>query len=119
MSGDCNGELTRVDPTTIITHADQSDAAALDIDLDTMGSGVQAVFNELFDYGCWALDDLACGDLVDELTGKNSNHIPSRESELRAPALSVTGEPSGRRAHVSCVRSNACNCAAANLREAR
>src|SRR5947207_8489754 len=78
MSGDRDGQLRGGNSAAVIAHADQTNATALNIDFDAVGAGVQDVFNELFDDGGGALDDLACGDLVYELTGKDTNRHRAR-----------------------------------------
>ena len=48
----------------VIAHAQQLDAALLDIDVDSLGAGVEAVFQQFLDHRCRALDHLTSGDLV-------------------------------------------------------
>ena len=48
----------------IVGDADELAAAGFDFDADAGGAGVERVFQELFDDGCGAFDDLAGGDLV-------------------------------------------------------
>ena len=40
-----------------------------DVDGDLAGAGVEAVLDQFLDDGCGALDDLAGGDLVDQVIG--------------------------------------------------
>ena len=81
MPGDRDRQLLRGNSAAIIAHADQTNATALDIDLDAVCAGVQAVFNQLLDDGGGTLDDLACGDLVDELAGEDTDGH-RRESDV-------------------------------------
>ena len=67
VAGERQGQLVGGDAAAVVAHADQADAAALDVDLDAAGAGVQAVLDELLDDGGRALDHFAGGDLVDEL----------------------------------------------------
>ncbi len=48
----------------VIAHAQQLDAALLDIDVNTLGAGVEAVFQQLLDHRSRALNHLTSGDLV-------------------------------------------------------
>ena len=48
----------------VVGDADEFAAAGFDLDADAGGSGVEGVFEELFDDGGGALDDFAGGDLV-------------------------------------------------------
>jgi hypothetical protein len=68
-----NRQLVSSDAPAIVTHPYQSNAAALDIDLNAVRTGIQAVFDEFLDDRSRPLDHLACGDLVDELTGENAD----------------------------------------------
>jgi hypothetical protein len=84
------GDFTRCHADAIIAHADQPDAAALDVDLDTAGAGVEAVLHQFLDHRSRALNDFAGSDLVDEFVRKDPNrHVresmpdPARESLRR------------------------------------
>ena len=59
-------KLTGRDAVTVVANPDQADAAVLDVDGEAPRAGVEGVLDELLDYGCRALDDLARSDLVDE-----------------------------------------------------
>src|SRR5690606_37180490 len=61
------------DATTVVTHAQQLDPALLDIDVDTPGAGVQAVFQQFLGHRCRALDHLASGDLVGQPRAEQLN----------------------------------------------
>ena len=54
------------DAAAVVAHAQQADAAALDVDLDAARAGIQRVLDQFLDHGRRALDHLAGGDLVDE-----------------------------------------------------
>ena len=55
----------------VVGDADELAAAGFDVDADAGGAGVEGVFEELFDDGGGALDDLAGGDLVGDLIGED------------------------------------------------
>ncbi len=48
----------------VITHTQQLDAALLDIDIDALGAGVEAVFQQLLDHRSRAFNHLTGGNLV-------------------------------------------------------
>src|SRR6202043_2886361 len=66
-------QLAGRDTAAVVAHPYQSDAAPLDVDLDTRGSSVQRVLGELLDDRGRPFDHLAGGDLVDEFAGKNTD----------------------------------------------
>ncbi len=78
MAGHGKRQVLWENSTAVVTHADQPRAATLDHDVDVGGAGVEAILHELLHHGRRALDDLACGDLVYELGGKDvdSGHAP-------------------------------------------
>jgi hypothetical protein len=63
-------ELCLVDTLTIIANTNELLTARHDVDLHSLCASVKAVLNQFLDYGCRALHDLACGDLIDQVTGK-------------------------------------------------
>jgi hypothetical protein len=73
MPGYRDWQLISRDATSIVTHPYQTNATALDIDLDATRASIQAVLDELLDDGRRPLDDLACGDLVNELAGEDTD----------------------------------------------
>ena len=66
-------DIVLVHALTVVDDPDKTGAAALDLDLDPVGPGVQAVFQQLLDHGGGALDDLACGDAVGQMFGKDAD----------------------------------------------
>ena len=62
-----SGSSAAAMPRAVVAHAHQADAAALDVDLDALRAGVEAVFDQFLDDRGRPLDHLAGGDLVDEL----------------------------------------------------
>ena len=60
-------ELGDGDSAAVVANAREAHATRLDFDFDTLRTGVEAVFNQLLDDGCGALDDLAGSDLIDEV----------------------------------------------------
>ncbi len=66
MPADRDRQLLLGNAAAIVAHAQQLDAAALDVDLDAVRTGVEAVLDELLDDRSRPLDHLAGGDLIDE-----------------------------------------------------
>ena len=60
-------QFVPVDTGTIVAHADQLRAACSDVDVDIVGTGVEAVLDEFLDDGRGPLDDFAGSDLVDQV----------------------------------------------------
>ncbi len=73
MPGKCDRQLLGGNAAAIVAHPDQSDTAALDVDLNATRAGIEAVLDELLDDRCRPLDHLAGGDLIDELTRQDLN----------------------------------------------
>ena len=57
----------------VVGDADELAASGFDLDADAGGSGVERVFEELFDDGGGALDDFAGGDLVGHEVGEDAD----------------------------------------------
>jgi len=57
----------------IVTHPQQLDPGLLDVHVDTLGAGVQAVFQQLFNHRCRALNHLARGNLVGQARAEQLN----------------------------------------------
>ena len=51
----------------VVAHAREPHAARFDFHLDALRAGVEAVLHQLLDDGSRPLDDLAGGDLIDEV----------------------------------------------------
>ena len=60
-------------PAAVVADEQALDAAAVDLDLDPRGAGVERVLDELLDDRGRPLDDLAGGDPVDHLSGEAAN----------------------------------------------
>jgi len=58
---------------SIVGHAHEVGAAALDLNEDAPRAGVDRILDEFLDHARWSLDDLARGDLVDELGGQHAD----------------------------------------------
>ncbi len=58
------------DALAVVTHAQQFDTAAFQLHCNVRRTGVQAVFQQLFQGRSGALDDLSGGDLIDEQVGQ-------------------------------------------------
>ncbi len=69
----------------VVGDADELAAAGFDLDADAGGSGVEGVFEEFFDDGGGALDDLAGGDLVRHEVGEDAD--AAHDSIVRGSAL--------------------------------
>ena len=67
MRRDRERQIVGLDAAAVVAHADQPRAAGFDVDLDAPRAGVETVLDEFLDDGRRPLDDLAGGDLVDEL----------------------------------------------------
>ena len=84
VAGECQGQLRCADPAPVIAHPNEAHAAALDVDLDSRGARIEGVLNQLLDDRGRPLDDLAGGDLVNELAGKHANgHRPGSVQAIR------------------------------------
>src|SRR5689334_11776317 len=59
--------------TAVIGDLDEFFASGFDLNFDAGGTGVQRVFQEFFDHGGRALDDLSSGDFVGNGFGKDVN----------------------------------------------
>ena len=64
---------SRIHAVAVVGDADELAAAGFDFDADARGAGVERVFEEFFDHGGRAVDDLAGGDLVGDLVGENAD----------------------------------------------
>lgn len=60
-------QLVGRDAAAIVADRDERDAALLGRDLDAARTGVEGVLDQFLGEGCGAFDDLAGGDLVDEV----------------------------------------------------
>jgi hypothetical protein len=54
----------------VVDDANEFAAASFDLDTNAGGSGVEGVFEELFDYGCGAFDHFTSSDLIGDLIGE-------------------------------------------------
>ena len=63
-------EVVAGHPRPVVGHADELAPRVLQLHGDGARAGVDGVFHQLLDHGGRALDDLARGDLVDELLGE-------------------------------------------------
>ena len=52
------------DAAAVVAHPQQLDSSLFDIDVDTLGPGIQAVFQQFLDHRCRALDHFPSGNLV-------------------------------------------------------
>jgi len=66
VSFEAHQGVVSIHPAAVIGYADQCDAAALDAYLDVGGTGVDAVFDELFCDRGRALDNFTSGNLAGE-----------------------------------------------------
>jgi hypothetical protein len=66
VAGEGQGQVVGLDAAAVVHNADQLHAALLGVHIDTPAAGVHGVFEQLLDDAGGPLDDLACGDLVDD-----------------------------------------------------
>ena len=64
-----------LDSGAVIDNADQRETALADLDGDLRGAGVERIFDQLFDDGGGALDDLPRGDAVHDLRRQESDAL--------------------------------------------
>ncbi len=93
-------DLLRRHAAAIIPDADQSDAAALDFDLDASGTRIEAVLDQFLDHGSRAFNHLASSDLVDELVREDPNRheresMPDSASFAQVPGTPLPAESPG------------------------
>ena len=67
------GELVAGDARAVVGDADAPDAAALEIHVDLRGARVERILEEFLQRRGRTLDDLARGDLIDEVVGQRLN----------------------------------------------
>jgi len=97
-------QLLRLDAATVIAHPHETQAPALDVDLDAGRARIEAVLDELLDEGRRTLDHLARGDLVDELTGEDADRhagkctVPGHSEAGQALRVSARPGRGGRAA---------------------
>lgn len=60
-------EFVPDDTLAVIANSNQFLSARDDVDLDSLGSRIETVFNEFLDHGSRALDDLTGRDLVNQV----------------------------------------------------
>src|ERR1700681_3663594 len=69
-------------PATVVADCDESRAAALNLDTDRLGAGVERILDQLFQRRGRPLHDLARRNLAGDLFGENMNH-PLRHPKPR------------------------------------
>ena len=69
------GQVLAGDTGAIVPHPQQLDAPLLQVDLDAIRAGVQAIFNKFLGHGRRPLHHLAGGDLIDELRGQLADAV--------------------------------------------
>ena len=74
-------QVLALDARAVVRDAQAPDAAAFDIDVDLGGARVERVLEQLLQRRRGALDDLAGGDLVDEMVGQRSDSGHGREGQ--------------------------------------
>jgi hypothetical protein len=63
-------QVSLIDTATIVTQTNQLDTTLLDIQINSISPRIQAVFQQLFNYGSGTFNDLTSGNLVGQLRGK-------------------------------------------------
>lgn len=67
------GQLIFNDTDSVIANSNQTGSAGLYFDIDALRPRVETVLHEFFQRRGGTFDDLACGDLVDELRREHPN----------------------------------------------
>src|SRR5262249_49495566 len=70
VAGEGEREVLGGDAAAVIDHADQLGAPLFHLDVDARAARIDAVFEELLEDAGGALDDLAGGDLGDDVRGE-------------------------------------------------
>ena len=66
VPGQRQRQLVAIDADAVIGDPDQAYATLFDLDIDPAGTGIEAVFDQLLDYGGGSFDHLAGSDLADQ-----------------------------------------------------
>ena len=66
MAGQGKRQVILSNPAAIVTHPQQLDPSLLDIDVDTLGTGIQTVLQQFLDDRGWTLHNLTRRDLVSQ-----------------------------------------------------
>src|SRR6185437_15008318 len=93
VAADRDRELLGGNAATVVAHAHEAYAPALDVHLDAVGAGVQAVFDQFLDHRSGALDHLTGGDLVYQVVGKNSDGHGRGQSIAPGRAVKSPDQP--------------------------
>lgn len=67
VAGDSQQHVFRMNAFAIVGDADEFHSAALNIDVDASGEGIDAVFEQFFDDAAGAFDDFTGGDAIDDM----------------------------------------------------
>ena len=70
MTRERQGQVLPRDPRAVVADPQQLDAALLGVDLDAVGTGIEAVLDELLGHRRGPFHHLSGGDLIDELGRK-------------------------------------------------
>ena len=66
-------DIVFIHTLAIVDDPDKAGAAAFDFNLDTVRSGIKAVFQQLLHHGGWTFDNLACCYPVGKVFGKDAD----------------------------------------------
>jgi hypothetical protein len=85
-------QLAHSDSGAVVAHAQQADAALLDLDRDVPRPGVERILDQLLGDGSRTLDDLAGSDLVDERVREDSDRhgVWGRQASLAARIATIS-----------------------------
>ncbi len=72
-------EIVLDDASTIVTNTDELAATLFDVDLDTVGTGIETIFQQFLDHGGGSFNDLAGGNLVRQALAEKGNAGHSAE----------------------------------------
>ena len=64
MTLEAEKRVGTIHPRSVVGHPDQARPAALELDRDTAGAGIDGVLHQFLDHGGGALDNLSGGHLA-------------------------------------------------------
>jgi hypothetical protein len=82
---DAKGDIGRVHSATVIQDGDLANSPLIKKDIDLSATGIEAIFDELFNDASGAFHHLAGCDLVDKHTGEPRYHTGASPLPFRVP----------------------------------
>src|SRR5262249_4755724 len=85
VGGEGQRQVVGLDAAAVIDDAEEVEAALADLDVESTGAGVDAVLEQFLEHAGGPLDDLARGDLSDDVIGQDldATHDPLPLSDQR------------------------------------